>query len=53
MNDNLERLKDIKFEVEKQLKRLDRQAKGAESYKTESRRSAYKSAFEWLYVERI
>ena len=33
VNDNLERLKDIKFEVEKQLKRLDRQAKGAESYK--------------------
>ena len=33
VNDNLERLKDIKFEVEKQLRRLDRQAKGAESYK--------------------
>lgn len=33
VNDNLDRLKDIKLEVEKQLKRLDRQAKGAESYK--------------------
>ncbi len=33
VNENLDRLKDIKLEVEKQLKRLDRQAKGAESYK--------------------
>ncbi len=33
VNENLDRLKDIRFEVEKQLRRLDRQAKGAESYK--------------------
>ena len=33
VNENLGRIQDIKSEVEKQLKKLDRQAKGAESYK--------------------